>query len=114
MPYIETKTNVTLTEAQKVELKEKFAEAITLIPGKSEEWLMLGFADGMTMSFRGDITSPCAMVEVDIFGSTSDSAYDAMTSDVCDVLSSVAKIDPSRIYVKYRECDRWGYNKMNF
>ncbi|MBQ7386679.1 MAG: hypothetical protein IJW03_00780, partial [Clostridia bacterium] len=108
MPYIETKTNVTLTDAQKVTLKERLAEAITLIPGKTEEWLMLGFEDGMTMSFRGDISSPCAMVEVDIFGSASVSAYDAMTEAVCDILSEVAKISPDRIYVKYRECDRWG------
>ena len=114
MPYIETKTNVTLSDAQKVEIKERFAEAIALISGKSEEWLMLGFADGMTMSFRGDITSPCAMVEVDIFGTTSDSAYDAVTKAVCDILASVAKISPERIYVKYRECDRWGYNNFNF
>ncbi len=114
MPYIETKTNIVLTEAQKIEMKEKFAEAIALIPGKSEEWLMLGFSDGMTMAFRGDISSPCAMVEVDIFGAAKSAEYDALTEAVCNILYEVAKISPERIYVKYRECDRWGYNKFNF
>ncbi len=114
MPYIETKTNITLTDEVKLELKKRFADAIALIPGKSEEWLMLGFSDGMTMSFRGDITSPCAMVEVDIFGGATDSDYDAVTEAVCEIMNEVAKIPADRVYVKYRECDRWGYNKFNF
>ena len=114
MPYIETKTNITLTDAQKEELKASLGAAIELIPGKSEEWLMLGFADGMTMAFRGDMTAPAAMVEIDIFGKTTSLAYDKMTERVCDELNRVLKIDKSRIYVKYRECDRWGWNGINF
>ena len=114
MPYIETKTNLSVTEEQKRELKERFASAIELIPGKSEHWLMLGFCDGMTMAFRGDMSSPAAMVEIDIFGKAADSAYDALTRAVCENVSEVLGIDGSRIYVKYRECDRWGYDGMNF
>ena len=114
MPYIETKTNVKVTEEQKKELKAVFADAIELIPGKSEEWLMLGFSDGMTMAFRGDIDSPAAMIEIDVFGKSTESAYAALTERVCDEVSRVLAVSPDRIYVKYRECNIWGYNGFNF
>ena len=114
MPYIETKTTVKLDDELMRALKEAYADAITLIPGKSEQWLMLGFEDGKRMAFRGDMQTDCAMLEVDIFGSASDSAYDALTERLCQVVSRVLGISPDRIYVKYRECDRWGYNGFNF
>ena len=114
MPYIETKTNRKITEEQKKELKERFADAITLIKGKSEEWLMLGFVSDITMAFRGDMDTPAAMVEVDIFGKASDAEYNALTERICADISEVIAVPSDRIYVKYRECDRWGYNGFNF
>ena len=114
MPYIETKTTVKLTDKTARALKEAFADAITLIPGKSEQWLMLGFDDGKKMAFRGDMDSDCAMLEVDIFGAAAESAYDALTERLCSVVSEILGISSDRIYVKYRECDRWGYNGFNF
>lgn len=114
MPYIETKTTVKLNDEITRALKEAYADAITLIPGKSEQWLMLGFDDGKRMAFRGDMESDCAILEVDIFGAAADSAYDALTERLCKVVSELLDISPDRIYIKYRECDRWGYNGFNF
>ena len=114
MPYIETKTSVKLTDEMTRALKEAFADAITLIPGKSEQWLMLGFEDGKKMAFRGDMESDCAMLEVDVFGAAADEAFDALTERLCQVVSRILGIRGDRIYVKYRECDRWGYNGFNF
>jgi len=41
MPFIDTKTNVTITKEKEKELKERLGKAISIIPGKSESWLML-------------------------------------------------------------------------
>ena len=114
MPYIETKTNVTLTDKQKRELKEELGKAIEAIPGKSEQWLMLGFTDGMTMAFRGDAEAPCAMIEVALFGSADAAAYDALTEILCDKAARILGVPSARIYVKYTEHDRWGFNGFNF
>ena len=114
MPYIETKTTATLNDAMREELKKEFGEAITLIPGKSEEWLMLEFSGDRKMAFRGDSATDCAMLEVYIFGGTTDAAYNALTERLCDVVNRVVGVPKDRIYVKYRECDRWGYNGFNF
>ena len=53
MPFINSKVSVALTDTQKEELKTELGKAITLIPGKSESWLMLGFEDNYSLYFKG-------------------------------------------------------------
>ena len=114
MPYIETKTSVSVSKDQLTALKGMFAEVIEIIPGKSEEWLMINVSDSQRMAFRGNTADGCAILEVKIFGKTTDAAYDAMTKELCKIASAVTGISPSSIYVKYEECFRWGWNGMNF
>lgn len=114
MPYIDTKTSAIITKDQKDRLIKEFGAAIELIPGKSEEWLMLNFDGGCRMAFRGISDVPCAMIDVQIFGKTTDQAYDALTERICTIINDTLQIPSDRIYVKYTEKDRWGYNGFNF
>ena len=52
MPFINSKVTVKMTDDKKETIKKKFGEAIKLIPGKSENWLMVGFEDGYDLYFR--------------------------------------------------------------
>ena len=45
MPYIKTSTTVKVTKEMEKALTEEYGKAIELIPGKSEEWLMLNLSD---------------------------------------------------------------------
>ena len=45
MPFIDSKVSVSISEEQEKELKTRLGQAIALIPGKSESWLMTGFQD---------------------------------------------------------------------
>ena len=45
MPYIRTTVSNTISDDARDSLKKKLGEAIALIPGKSEAWLMLAFED---------------------------------------------------------------------
>ncbi len=114
MPYIETKTTVKVSREQEIKLKEELGKAIELFPGKNESWLMLNLIDGCHMAFKGTLEPDIAIVEIDIFGSSTDAAFDAVTDCVCTVLNNVLGIPKDRIYVKYREVDRWGWNGQNF
>ena len=114
MPYIETKTTVKVSREQEVKLKEALGRAIELIPGKSEQWLMLNLIDGCRMAFRGTTEPDIAMVEIDIFGKADSSEYDDLTECVCKVVNEILGIETDRIYVKYREVDHWGWNGGNF
>lgn len=114
MPYIKTTVSKELTAQNRENLKSKLGEAIALIPGKSEAWLMLTFEDNMNMYFKGDGAQDYAMLEVSIFGSTSDAAYDRLTAALSEIVNEELGIDRANIYVKYSEIDHWGWNGNNF
>ncbi|WP_044933281.1 hypothetical protein [Oribacterium sp. NK2B42] len=54
MPFISTKTNVTVTKEKEKQLKERLGQAISIIPGKSENWLMLAIEGDIPMYFGSD------------------------------------------------------------
>lgn len=114
MPFINSKVSVALTDTQKEELKTELGKAITLIPGKSESWLMLGFEDNYSLYFKGKAFEKIAFIEVKIFGRTTSDVYDKLTAAICDIFNRVAGIDTDKIYVKYEEVSHWGYNGFNF
>ena len=113
MPYISTKTNVTITEDSEAKIRAALGKAIEAIKGKSEKWLMLSFDGNARMAFRGE-TSPTAMIEVEIFGSASDAEYAALTAKITDIISGELSIPTDRIYVKYEEISTWGWSGENF
>lgn len=114
MPCIQTKTTVKLSAAQEELLKAKFGKAIELLPGKSENWLMVTFEDNCRMYFRGSPEPDMAFVEVKIFGKASHQDYAKLTEELTRILNQELDIQPSQIYIKYEEVSTWGWNGHNF
>ncbi len=114
MPFIHTITNKTVNTQAEEELRRQLGRAIELFPGKSEQWLMLALSDGRRMAFRGRSDAACAMVEVSLFGKATAQAKEDFTAAVCAILHEVLAVDGERVYVKYAECDDWGFNGANF
>ncbi len=113
MPFINLKTNVSVPAVKEERLKASFGQAITAIPGKTEQWLMVGLEPEYTLYFQGN-DEPCAMVEVSIFGKAHPSSYEALTKEICSIIEAELSIPPSRTYVKYSEINHWGWNNQNF
>lgn len=113
MPFINTKISTELSAEKEKILKTKLGEIISLLPGKSENWLMLGFEDNCRLYFKGDNSRPLAFVEVKLFGGSSPEAYEKMTGAVTDLLHEELGIAPENIYVKYEEIATWGWNGRN-
>jgi phenylpyruvate tautomerase PptA (4-oxalocrotonate tautomerase family) len=114
MPYISTKTTVTISLEKREVIKKKLGKAIELIPGKSENWLMLSFEDNSSMYFKGSNEKPLAFIEVKIFGKASEDAYSRLTKAITEIISEELGISPDGIYVKYEEVSTWGWNGNNF
>ena len=114
MPYIKTTVSKELTDTNKENLKTKLGQAIALIPGKNESWLMLAFEDKTAMYFKGDGTQDYAYIEVSIFGTTSDAAYDRLTAALSEIVNEELGIARENIYIKYEEAEHWGWNGVNF
>ena len=67
MPFINSKITTKLTKEKKDLIKSKLGEIITNIPGKSEDYLMVGFEDEYSLYFRGEELQFGAFVEVKYF-----------------------------------------------
>ncbi len=114
MPYIEAKFSCKLDESKITTLKEGFGKAIECIPGKSESWLMVNIEDGKRLFFKGNANGDTAYLSVSIFGSASKKDYDALTGELCTLISSVTGTSPERTYITYNEYNKWGWNGSNF
>ena len=113
MPYINLKTSVTLDEKLEDTLKSALGKAITAIPGKTENWLMVEL-EGDRKLWLGGKKRPRAMIDVKIFGHADQSDFNAMTGELCDVCQRILGIKPDGVYVTYAEVENWGWNGENF
>lgn len=113
MPFINVKTNSEKVNVVKEELKAELGKSISAIPGKIEAWLMVSIDDACDMWFKGE-ASPCAVFEVSIYGSASNSDYDELTARICSISEKCLGVPASRTYVKYAETEHWGWNNVNF
>ena len=114
MPFIDSKVSVKITEEQEKELKTRLGQAISLIPGKSENWLMTGFEDDYHLYFRGDNSEPIAYIEVRLFGGPNKAAFQKMTEEITKIYGEVLGIAPDHMYIKYSATPDWGWNGGNF
>ncbi len=113
MPYIHLRTNTHIAPAKAEAIKTALGQAISLIPGKSEQWLMVDIEPEQLLYFQGT-DAPAAMVQVSVFGSANPAAYEKLTARICGILNMELDIDDARVYVKYDETTNWGWNGGNF
>ena len=114
MPYINVQTTAKVSSDKAETVKSALGKAISVIPGKSESWLMIKIEGDQAMWFRGDASTDTAFVSVSVYGSLSDSASDKMTSEITEIISETLGVPTDRIYVRYSEHDKWGWNGSNF
>ena len=114
MPFIGSKVTVKVSNEKEEIIKKRLGEAIKLIPGKSETFLMVGFQNEYSLYFGGEKLEKGAFIEVKIFGKTSKEAYANLTSAICNIYEEELTIPPNKIYVKYEEVENWGWNGSNF
>lgn len=114
MPFINVKTSIAVSDAKESALFKSLGKAIENIPGKSEAWLMLNIEGGCHMCFQGDAVTPCAMVDVRIFGAADSKAYENMTEAICGIFERELNIPADRVYICYKGYSEWGWNSQNF
>lgn len=114
MPYIQTKVSTSITLEQETEMKKQMGEAISLLPGKSENWLMLEFSDNCRLYFQGNAAQPAAFIEVRLYGKADGADYERLTEALTAIVNKQLGIPENRIYVQYQETSYWGWNGHNF
>lgn len=116
MPYINCVTSNKLTEDEKEKLKTEMGKLIEIFPGKSEEWLYVGFKDNETLYFRGQKMERGAVVEVKLFGNQERKYKDSFTARLCDLLMKEISVPNDSTYVIFQEVSdgNWGWNGSLF
>ena len=82
MPFINVKISENLSDTQVDNIKSRLGEAISLIPGKSETWLMVNIQDNCKLYFKGTNDKPTAFTDVSIFGPAAKSDCENLTAAV--------------------------------
>ena len=112
MPFIKAKVSCPISQEQESELKTGIEKAIELVPGKSEEYLLLEFEDNCRLWLRGENEEPIAYIEAAIFGNELHYGYDTFTAEITNLFSEVLHIRPDHIYIKYEDIIAWGVQGM--
>lgn len=85
MPFINTKTTVSLSKSKKDSLTAEICRITRECLGKGENWVMTGFEDNASLFFQGD-SAAVAYVEVKSFGTPSAAGTSQMTGKLCHAL----------------------------
>ena len=75
MPFIIARVNVPVSKEQETEIKNRMGRAIELVPGKSEQYLLLAFEPESHLWLRGDDSQPMAYIDAAIFGNEGHYGY---------------------------------------
>lgn len=108
MPFLDVKLSCELTQEKEVALKAAFGEAVSLIPGKSEGSLMIGFSDHCRLWMGGKQEGSIAFVNLMIYGASESQNYKAFSTRVIEILEEELGID--HIYVRFEEVPNWFWN----
>lgn len=114
MPFITARVNIPINKEQELKIKTELGKAIELVPGKSEEYLLLNIEDECHMYLRGDGDTSIAYIEAAIWGNEGHFGYDRFTGDVTKIFSEILDIPPDHVYIRYSDIPDWGVGGMNF
>lgn len=114
MPFIDSKISFKLTKDKKESIKKELGKIIEIIPGKSEDYLMVGFNDDYSLYFGGNKLDKGAFIEVKIFGSCEREHKDKFTAAICKLYEKELGIPGSSIYITIEEVKSWGYDGSLF
>lgn len=108
MPFIMSRVNVKVPKNKELMLKKRLGKAISNVPGKSEDVLMVGIQDQIPLYLRGQGNEPLAYIEVSIFGTEQHIGYRGLNKDITLAFEDVLGIQPDHLYIKYDDISSWG------
>lgn len=108
MPFVVVRVNLAISTKQELELKARLGQAIGLVPGKSEEYLLVSIEDKCHLFLAGDGQTPLAYLEVSVFGNEAHAGYAAFTREVTQALQDVLGIAPDHVYLRFSDVAAWG------
>lgn len=112
MPYINCVVSKEMLDSDKERMKVYLGDLVNELPGKSEEWLFVGFRDKETLFFRGERQESAAIIEIKLLGTQEIKYKDRFTSKISSLFEDELEIPKDKIYVIFFEVTdgNWGWN----
>lgn len=112
MPFVIAKINIPVTKEQERNIKLRLGKAIGLIPGKSEEYLLLGIEDNYSLYLDGDNSKPLVYIEASIFGNEHHIGYEEFTAAATAAFCDILGISPEMVFIKFSDITAWSVGGM--
>ncbi|MEE0967019.1 MAG: hypothetical protein U0L85_08200 [Bacilli bacterium] len=109
MPYISFKTTKVLTLQQELDLKKISGKIITLLPGKTEDYLMVHIEDNQLIYFKGKEVD-CIMIDCQVYGHPDLESKQNFVRELMKEVERITKIPVYNQYLTFEEKDEWGMN----
>ena len=107
MPYLGIHISKTLTTEEREQVKSELGAAISLIPNKREELLMVEFLEGSAMYLGGQQSGALAYVDLRCYKSASYEENKAFTEEAYRVLREALKLEAGQVYMTITEYQNW-------
>lgn len=104
MPFIDVRSSGEISRELEIELKTRLGRAIGLLPGKSEDSLMIQFSDHCRLWFGGE-TGNVAFVNVMLYGAAPKADYRQFSDTVIPMLEELLGV--RHVYLKFEEVANW-------
>jgi len=115
MPYIDINTNVSVSPEQKLAIKSEMGRLLPILPGKSEDGLIVAIADGRDMWRSGRSDEPVAFVDVRVYREQPAEEKKRFVEAVIRYLCETLAIPVPRCYLTFTEYRQWGFDgTLNF
>ena len=109
MPYINVSTTKALDAENRESIKKRLGEMICIIPGKSEEVLMIRFDHGACIYYSGREKENAAYVDIRIHGNATVAEKSELTVRVFEAFKDQLAINNKDMFVTISEFANWGF-----
>ncbi len=109
MPYIDINTTIKIEKQNRDNIKSGLGEIISIIPGKSESVLMIGFNQQIPMYYSGEEKEQCAFIEIKIHGSATPKQKQKVIENCFLLFEDSLDMKKEDIFITISEFPIWGF-----
>lgn len=109
MPYLHFSITTKLSETEKESLIKEAGQLIELLPGKSENVLMIRLDENTDMYFRGQ-PEKCAYVSISLYMTSQHHHKQVFANALSESICRIASIEPKNLFMTFSEHSNWVAN----
>ena len=102
MPFIVSRVNKKIDEADKEKIKDGYIEKLERILGKPRSYIMIDIQDDCSLYPMGK-NEPGAYIEANIYGNRNNAGYAQLSEEVTQMFNEILHIPTENIFINYQD-----------